>query len=402
MYPETKIGIDIGRINRENRGIPIYTRNILKEFSESSNISYLHYPDSTPPESLGIPREQLVEIPFSGKYIPWKRIFQEQVQYPKFQNKIGLDVIWHPQNHSQFWTPTGYVCTLHDVLPLARPNLSKDLDDIDLKLLYYTRVKSVIGADRIITVSNFSKDEIQKYTGVSEERIVVIPNGIDHTIFNGNIKEEQIMKVKEKYMLPEKYLLTVGGYSPHKNLQTLVNAYKESILPQSGYGFVMVGPKQNALYSSSANSIEDYVKSHGLEDNIIMLDALPIEDLHAIYSGAKMFATASLYEGFGFPPLEAMACGVSTIVSQESSLPEVCGTAALYSNPHDEHSFAKNFNMLVRNSYLAPELIEKGKAQAKKYTWTNTANKVMEVLNEVGERHKMRKFGRLKRYYISS
>lgn len=381
-----RIGIDVSRASREFHGIPISTRHILREFGNMEvehNFILLHYPDDKPEDKFGIANADLEPMPYSGRYVPLLRIIQEQVFYPLGQCQLKLNVIWHPQNHGQFLTPVGYVCSLHDVLPLSEPELAQDLDSLEAKALYWSRAKSAANADIIITVSEFSRREIIRYLGVNPNKVVAINNGIDHKIFRPSKEKVGRQRIIAKYSLPERYVLTVGGYAPHKNLYTLIDAFRKSNLVREGYGLVMVGPKDEIVYTSEHGSIEDHVRQQGLENKVVMLSPVPIDDLVSLYNNAAIFAITSKYEGFGFPPLEAMACHVPVVASNAASIPEVCGGAALYADPNDSARFAIHFNRLVEDTVLRRRLIEEGDKQAAKFDWQITAKKTLAVLVKI-------------------
>ncbi|MFA6250783.1 MAG: glycosyltransferase family 1 protein [Candidatus Shapirobacteria bacterium] len=381
---EITIGIDVTRARRENRGIPIYTRNILNEWGalgrHDLKFRLFKYSDDRDASCFGIKDADIARLPFSGHYYPWIRIFQEQIIYPYIQTMSRLEVFWHPQNHAQLLNPVPYVCSIHDTLPLAAPELSQDLDTPDTATLYRSRVKSARHASRIITVSEFSRREICHHIGVPQNRVVAIPNGINHEIFNKQVSRGKINTIREKYGIPPKYLLTVGSYAPHKNLPFLVDAYSRSHLVDYGYSLVMVGPKDETVYTSDSISLEMMVAQLNLTKNVFMLPAVPVDDLVAIYSGASIFAITSLYEGFGFPPLEAMACGVPVVSSNVTSLPEVCGDCALYADPKDPLTFTDQLDLLARDDSLRSELAVLGADHVQQFTWAKSARLTLDVL----------------------
>ncbi len=382
-----RIGIDVSRASRENHGIPIYTRSVLAELGKldtTDQFVLLSYPDSPVAHGFGLQDPELAAIPYSGRYIPWVRVFQEQVLYPAAQQRLNLDVMWHPQNHGQFWTPVGYVCTLHDVLPYSRPDLAQDLDTRREQALYWSRVQSAAHADMIITVSEFSRKEIIRLLGVDPSRVVAVQNGIDHTTFRVLRSEVDRARLQTQYGLPERYVLTVGSYGPHKDLATMIRAFKTSDLMRLGYNLVMVGPKDEIVYTSDHEGLEEMVRDEGLEGRVLMLPPVPVTDLVGMYNGASMFCITSQFEGFGLTPLEAMACGVPVISSDSSSLPEVCGNAALYAHVGDYLGFAERMNLLATDIELARRMTSLGLMQAAKYDWATTAQKTLDILQRVG------------------
>ena len=390
---EVKIGVDISMASKPARGITTYTENILRGLVGADVpglklvlISYLEAENNTLTNLSG--NVECRKIPYPDQSSPLKRIFYEQIVNPLCQVLWDLDVVWHPHNRFQFLTPVGYVGSLHDVLPLARPDLAGYLTGWQKRLLYLTRTVSARNADAIITASRFAAKEIVKYLGVKREKIRVIYSGIDFDIFKPERNEENWERIRTKYSLPDRYLLTTGSYAPHKNQKILVDAYRGSILPQKGIGFVMVGPNDAGGYRRGYQEINDYVQKLGLSHNIILLPAVPIEDLVTIYNHAEFFATASLYEGFGFTPLEAMACGIPVVVSNAGALPEVCGEAALYADPNDPASYIFHFNELVGNNNLKQGLVERGKNWVKRFDWRITAKETLEVFLSIANKRK--------------
>jgi glycosyltransferase involved in cell wall biosynthesis len=309
---------------------------------------------------------------------------QEQVLYPISQKNNRLNVVWHPQNHGQFLTPVGYVCTLHDVLPYSRPDLAQDLSTLQEKALYWSRVKSASFADRVITVSEFSRREIIKHLDIDPKRVVAIHNGIDHNLFKEDKDEAKRLELQSRLNIHYRYMLTVGSYAPHKNLDVLLDAYQASELPKMGIGLVMVGPKDEIVYTSDHQTLETKVIQQGMDDMVKMLPPVSVNDLVTLYNNAELFCITSHFEGFGFPPLEAMSCGTPVVSSNSSSLPEVCGVAALYADPTDSRQFAENFNHLVSTPVIKEKMIALGRIQSQKFNWNTTASKTLETLVDVG------------------
>lgn len=389
MYKESeiRIGINIGKAGKEDHGITVYTRNILREFGRAGGdyrFVLLHRPGSEPKDKFGIENSTLEELPFSDKHNPLMTMIGEQFLNPIQQKKLGLDVVWHPHNRGQFIVPVGYVCTMHDILPITDPELaSKYLNTWQKRALYSTRTYSANNADIIITGSEFSKSELVDRLGSVPDKIVPIYYGIDKSIFRSDKSESNLDRIRKVYSLPDRYLLTTGSYAPHKNHKTLVDAYNQSSLPEQGVGLVMVGPNDAAGYRVGYGLVREQVKDLGIEDKVRMLSSVPIDDLVAIYNGASIFSTASLHEGFGFTPLEAMACEAPVVVSNTSAIPEVCGNAALYADPTKPDEFADQFSTLINDENLQGRLIDRGRLQVSRFNWQATAEKTLRVLEEV-------------------
>ena len=255
-------------------------------------------------------------------------------------------------------------------------------------LLYQSRTLTASRADVVITASEFSRQEIIKHLGVDPKKVIKIYSGIDRNVFKPKTSVIESKRIKDSYSLPDRYLLTTGSYAPHKNLKTLVDAYSQSNLPDKNVGLVMVGPNDATGYRIGYQELASYVQELGIAEKVRLLPSVPLADLVSIYSNSMMFASPSLYEGFGFTPLEAMSCGVPVVASNTTALPEVCENAVLYANPHDAASFANQFNLLLNDQDLRESLIVAGNRQVLKFDWKETARQTLEVLNNVAKSRK--------------
>lgn len=238
---------------------------------------------------------------------------------------------------------------------------------------YYSKLRYPLvsrSAYKIITVSNFSRDEIHKLVKVPLSKIEVIYNGID-PFFLSDAKGEKVEN------LPEKYILFVGSAIPRKNLRGLITAY-ELIKDKINESLVIVGPWKKSLYKLMFGDIK--LKNF---DRIKILGFIKQSELKYIYENASLFVFPSLYEGFGLPPLEAMACGTPVVASNVSALPEILGDAAHYVNPYDIEDIAKGILKVLNDDSYRKELIKKGKKQAKKYTWEKAATKLKTLIEEI-------------------
>ncbi len=390
---EIRIGINIGKVGRKDRGISVYTRNLLDKMvalEGGNKFVFLHYPESVPEEGLGIINSALQSLPYTDNAPVLRTIINEQVLNPIQQARLGLDVVWHPHNRAQLFSPCAYICTMHDVLPIARSDLAgKYLDSPAKRLLFLTRTLTAKNADTVITVSEFSRKEIITHLNVHPDKVVAIHSGIDRDIFHPDMNKKNWDRVKQTYSLPEKYLLTTGSYAPHKNLSTIVKAYANSQLPAENIDLVMVGPNDATGYRIGFQQLENQVRHGGLSNKIRLLPSVPEADLVTIYSHATFFAIASLYEGFGFTALEAMACGVPVVASCLAALPEICESAVLYADPTKPESFTQQFNELHANTNLQRELIAKGQKQVQKFNWEKCAIKTTAVLISAAQNRKL-------------
>lgn len=234
-------------------------------------------------------------------------------------------------------------------------------------------------ADIIITISDFSKNEILKYLDIEEKKIHVVPCGVDLETFNCDITSGSVTAVREKYSIPSSYYLYLGTLEPRKNIPAIVEAYKilrNQLMEETPY--LVIAGKKGWDYET----IFSLVKQYQLEEQVIFTGYITEEDKKSLLKGALSFVFPSLYEGFGLPPLEAMACGTPVIVSDRASLPEVVGNAGLLIDPEDHEGLATAMEKVFSDMDYRKELSQKGIEQAQKFSWKETARKLWNVYEQ--------------------
>jgi glycosyltransferase involved in cell wall biosynthesis len=230
--------------------------------------------------------------------------------------------------------------------------------------------KQLREADKIIAVSKNTKNDIIELFKVKEEKIKVIYPGIDKAFKEIDKKSEKVKLIKEKYKLPESYLLYLGTLEPRKNIIGIIKAYeifREKNIDFKKYKLVIAGGtgwKSNKIFKT-------HKKSKYYHD-IIFLGYINKKDKSYLYNGAKIFLFPSFFEGFGFPPLEAMACGVPTIVGNNSSLSEAVGDSAIQVNPYKQELVAKAIENLLKDNGLYEKYKEKGLRKSLQFNWDKT------------------------------
>jgi glycosyltransferase involved in cell wall biosynthesis len=240
--------------------------------------------------------------------------------------------------------------------------------------------RSIRSASHIVTISENSKHEIMEYYKVSEEKIAVVNPAVDHTVFKPR-PQEVSSNAAEKYKISKPYILSVCTLEPRKNLIGVLNAFEQ--LPEdikSRYCLVLVGGK-----GWLDGELEAKFNKLSAKYSLIRTGYVPDEDLPALYSGASVFVYPSFYEGFGMPPLEAMACGVPVITSDNSSLPEVVGGAGIMVSANDTPALAHQIERVLTDKKLAGSMRAKGLEQAKKFTWDKSALKLIDVIEMVSK-----------------
>jgi alpha-1,3-rhamnosyl/mannosyltransferase len=268
------------------------------------------------------------------------------------------------------------VVTLHDVFSLISTVFS-DEAFIRKKRERYRQIAG--SADRVITVSGSTKKDVMEHLGIPEERIDVVPLGID-SVYRP-VSEEEARAVAARHGIDGPYLLFVGNVSSRKNLVRMIEAF--ALLPaalREDHIFVMAG-----MVTFGGEEALAAIEALGLNDSVKHLGFVPHGDLPALYSGASAFMFATLYEGFGLPILEAMACGTPVVASNLSAHPEVAGEAAILVDPTDTDAIAVATAKILEDESLRESLIEKGLARAGHFTWENTARRTLEVYNKLDE-----------------
>jgi glycosyltransferase involved in cell wall biosynthesis len=235
--------------------------------------------------------------------------------------------------------------------------------------------KKIGKADRIIVISDFIKKEAANHFGLPLDRLITIHLGIDHDLYKRRPSPD-LASLRAAYALPERFILFVGSIEPRKNLKNLLLAYR-ALHPhwRKNFRLLLAGFK-----GWENETIMALIKE--LAKDVRYLGYLPEAELGGLYNLASLFVYPSLYEGFGLPPLEAMACGCPVVVSNTASLPEVCGEAAHYVNPHEVESIAAGIEKVLQDDAYREKLISKGLARAEQFTWEKSARKHLRVFEE--------------------
>ncbi|MBW2059899.1 MAG: glycosyltransferase family 4 protein, partial [Deltaproteobacteria bacterium] len=268
--------------------------------------------------------------------------------------------------------PARYVATVHDLIPVKAPELTTPKHRFVGRHLLPRMVRM---ADKVIAVSQATKNDLVSLFGKEAEKVKVVYEGVD-PIYCPRAGAE-VHKVKKKYRIESDYFLFIGNIEPRKNLETVLEAYSRS-RARGAVRFVVAG-KKGWMYEDFFRAVVE----KGLEREVLFLGFVPDKDLPALLSGALFFAFPSLYEGFGLPVLEAMACGVPVITSNVSSLPEVVGDAAILIDPRNVEELAWRMEMLCDSMELRLELRKKGQERAKMFSWDKAARQTFEVYREL-------------------
>jgi glycosyltransferase involved in cell wall biosynthesis len=235
--------------------------------------------------------------------------------------------------------------------------------------------KNIGRADRIIAISDFVRDEAVNKFGLPAEKVRVVRLGFNKEVFR-RMAAEELAPVKAKYSLPDRFMLCVGSMEPRKNLLSLLKAYI-SLPPAARGGFKLVFAGFKGWENREIMDLLEKVK-----DDAVYLGYITDAELGALYNLASFFVYPSFYEGFGLPPLEAMACGCPVVVSRAASLPEVCGDAAVYVDPFDIDSIAAGIARVAGDEPLRKALRVAGLKRSEEFSWEKTAVQHLEIFKE--------------------
>ena len=369
------IGIDASRAARAERtGTEAYSLHLIRALlSTAPQHHFRLYTDRALPRELDAPNVELRVMPFPRLWTH-VRLSTEMLLHPP-------DVLFVPAHVVPLIHPRTVV-TIHDLgyfhFPQAHPPLARLY--LDLSTRWNARVAAHVIAD-----SQATKDDLVRYYGTSLDKITVAYPGRDEDL--RRVDDPSVTEaVKHRYNVTGDYLFYIGTLQPRKNLVRLVQAFanlrslSDFRPPTSDLRLVIAGGK-----GWLSDDVFAEVKRLGLESQVLFPGRVAEEDKAALLSGAKAFVFPSLYEGFGLPVVEAMQCGTPVICSNTSSLPEVAGDAAVPIDPLDIDALAQAMARLLDDADLRRTLIERGYAQAKKFSWAACAARVLAVFESAAQ-----------------
>lgn len=314
---------------------------------------------------------QILKINFFKTYIA--------IPFALFSAKKKPDIFFSPTHYGPFISPVKRIITIFDLSFLHFPQFFKPRDFWQLRL--WTKI-SVLGARHIITISEFSKNDIVKNYNLRADAITVAHPGYKDDIYRPLKDQNKIKEVLKKYKIDSPYAIYIGTIQPRKNIARLIEAFKDI----EGLKLVVVGKttgegRQGWMFDEILNK----PRQLGIEDKVIFTGFVSDEDLTFLLNGAEVFVLPSLWEGFGIPVVDAMACGVPVIVSNVSSLPEVAGDAGILVDPFDIDSIAQAIRKVVTDRKFKEQKSKEGLTQAKRFSWQKMAEIVLQTFKEVAK-----------------
>lgn len=376
------IGIDIRNIGKKRTGDEVVFFNLTKNLAliDRKN-NYKLFTDITDEETLynikcrleieDKNNFELVSLETANKFT-WNFW-----TLPRYLRKNRLD-IYLTQYITPFFAPrsTKIITIIHDISFNFYPQFIKWMDLFFLKLLIPRSLKR---ADKIVGVSRFTRDEIIKFYKINPEKVEWMHNAVSEDFLAGDISEEKIKTVREKYNLPKEFILYLGTLQPRKNIVALLEAYNLNREKLGEIKLVVAGGKGHNF----DKNIDRYIKKYKLKDCVMMPGYIAEEDKAALIKSASIFCFPSFYEGFGIPILEAMSLGVPVIASDIPPHREIAGEAALYFNPDISGELAGKMVELANNHTLKESLVSEESRQVQKFSWQKSAEKMLEIFNKL-------------------
>jgi glycosyltransferase involved in cell wall biosynthesis len=366
-----RIAIDARKLR--DYGIGTYVRNLLRHLSRiDSTTDYVllcNGEDCATLEALG---ENFRAVTDSSP--PYS--IREQLTVPLDLRREGINLFHAPHYVLPPLTPCRSVVTIHDCIHLRFPQYLPN------RLAYgYARASLWIAthrSSRVLTVSEASKRDILRYFRVPESKINVIYNAIDER-FGEAPDDEEVARVRERYQLNDPFVLYAGNIKPHKNLERLIEAFHMLRKGDLEHVKLLIIGDEISKYATLRRAVHHYK----LHKHVRFFGFVPDKTLAVLYRLASVFVFPSLYEGFGLPPLEAMASGTPVITSNVSSLPEVVGDAALLIDPYDAGAIAAAMRQVLTEPALREDLRRRGLQRVREFSWERSVRRVREIYGEV-------------------
>jgi glycosyltransferase involved in cell wall biosynthesis len=377
--PLVKIAIDIRRMTEF--GVGTYIRNVVRTLGRLDHeTTYLLVGSPEKVKEIGPLPANFHTVPLAGP----ERSVKSYREFRTLVKQLDCDLVHIP---NLFSIPRSlscpYVMTVHDILE----HLSRAREQTGFwRSLHFQLTKRVLsGAERIFAVSNFTKLETEKLFNIPPGRIEVVHNAIDERLLNGHANPADRQLIVERYQVTYPFLLYAGRISPHKNVVRMIEAFsalkteleKDNLFPD--LKLIIIGDD----LSGNPDLRRTVIRS-GVQHDVRFLGFVPIEVLRTFYDTAKIFVFPSLYEGFGLPPLEAMAHGTPVVTSNVTSLPEVVGNAAVLVHPENVFEIMRALHRVLLDQPLREKMKERSYRQASKFSWETSVRRIMDVYREVG------------------
>ena len=378
-----KIGIDIRTLmDTRYSGVSEYAFNLVREILKLDHdneyrLFYNCFGDCPNMPRFSGDKVKVIKFNYPNKIFNY--LLVKIFNYPKIDKELGVDAWFMP--HINFIGLAGSarsIITIHDLSFLRYPEFFSARKNFWHRLVNVKKLLKKFAV--IVAVSENTKRDIIELCGVSEAKIKIIYPGLSAQFFDRELINGQAEAVRIKYDLPDKYILYLGTVEPRKNVEGIIRAYNEMRNKHhelSGVKLIIAGGK-----GWKSDNIYNERERSQFKSGSQFFGHVADEDRACLYGLAKVFVYPSFYEGFGFPPLEAMAAGVPVVASFAASLPEVVGGAALMVDPYNINEIARALKETLTDENLRNKLINRGWERVKKFNWENTARQYLEILTK--------------------
>ena len=365
-----RLGVNASILGVRPSGLGVYTADLVREFDRLWNDRVIY---TSSPEGLCTDRATLRKV--SPMVRPERRPVGNVLRIMWLQSvlrarilKDRIHVLLNTVPEGMIAPPVPQVTVVHDLLPLLRPK------EYPRQQLYFRFVVPALlrCSTLVVADSENTRRDIITWYGILPEKVRTVYIGYDHTRFHLGIERRGTLGLS-----PGGYILYLGNLMPHKNLGVLIEAY--GIIAHSTTCNLVIGGAKDPRYFPA---LWAKAAALGLEGRVTFLDYVSSTELPALYANAALGVWPSLYEGFGLPPLEAMACGTPVVVSHAGSLSEVVGDAAILVDPHDARSLADAMMRLLTNESLRIQLRERGLARCQQFSWEEAARRTLRLCEE--------------------
>jgi glycosyltransferase involved in cell wall biosynthesis len=364
-----KIAIDAHMLGHHETGNETHIRELILALSElaTQDEFYILVEDSRNAPRLG-PNWQTLTLPSPS---PLRRLLYD---LPRLARQYRFDVL-HVTYNAPFFSPCPVVATVHDVSYARYPEYFSLRDRLVLSTLV---PRSVRAARRVFTGTEFARRELGEVYPLSLNKTALTPYAAGKSFYRDD-GPGRLESVRMKFGTSPDFILAVGNLQPRKNLVRLIQAYARVVRDHNfPHKLVLVGQQQ-----WKASDVWRAVEEQGLHEGVVLTGFVSDDELRLLYNAATVFVYPSLYEGFGLPVLEAMACGAPVIASNTSSLPEIAGDAARLVDPRDTDELAWALVEVLSDSNLRAAMTQRGLANAKRYSWQDTARIVLDAYHAV-------------------
>ncbi|HEU0121787.1 MAG TPA: glycosyltransferase family 1 protein [Bryobacteraceae bacterium] len=372
------VAIDVRHV--ADFGYGTYIRNLIRAMSElerEMQFVLISKPGGAP---------ELGTLPDNFRFVDYHRedtARRENFAFPWFVRNLRMDLVHLPLNRVPVFMPRPYIVTIHDMSSLMFDHGQKTVDRLHL----WRFRRGLLRAHRVIAVSGATRRDVLNLMNLPADHVRQIYNAIDPGFLSIETEEAKRQEVRDRYQINFPYILYAGSVNPRKNVARIVEALallRQDLAGHSRYKdlrLVIIGDQM-----SKYPALRRAVHQSRVNDAVRFLGFVKHEELKVFYQGAEAFVFPSLYEGFGLPPLEAMAQGTPVVCSGVSALPEVVGDAAMLVKPENVFDIARGVREVLLDDRLRAELVARGHEQVKRFSWYDTARQVLETYRDVMKR----------------